>query len=82
MTYHGDPVQHTQKVFTIFWSPSGFSFPGGYQATLNQFVQDLNNTNYYGIASQYYDSTNNIASVILYGGTWLDTSNAFPRKLL
>jgi hypothetical protein len=82
MTYHGGPVQHSQKVFTIFWVPSGFSFPSGYQATINQFVQDLNGSSYYGIASQYNDQVGNINTTVLFGGTWLDTINPFPSSSL
>jgi hypothetical protein len=82
MTYHGGPVQHTQKVFTIFWNPSGPAFPAGYQTTINQFVQDLNGSTYYGIGSQYNDTTSHISTVLTYGGTWLDTANAIPEVAL
>ena len=81
MTYHGGPVQHIQKIFTIFWIPGG-SFPAGYQSTINQFVQDLNGTPYYAIASQYGDGTGTISPTLVYGGTWLDTTNAFPHTAL
>jgi hypothetical protein len=69
MTYQGGPVQHFQTVFTIFWSPSGYSFPSGYQTTINQFMQDLNATSYYRIASQYNDTTGYISGSLIYGGT-------------
>jgi hypothetical protein len=83
MTYHDGPVQHTQKVFTIFWNgpPGGFPpFPTGYQSTINQFVQDLNGSSYYAIASQYNDGTGFISTAVLYGGTWLDTVNSFSAN--
>jgi hypothetical protein len=82
MTFQGGAVQHTQKVFTIFWNPSGPAFPAGYQTTINQFVQDLNGTPYYAIASQYNDAAGYSSTVLLYGGTWLDTTNAFPDVTL
>jgi len=82
MTYHNGPVQHTQKIFTVFWFPTGNTIPAGYQTTINQFVQDLNGTPYYTIASQYSDTTGNIDTAVLYGGTWLDTTNAFPSSTL
>src|SRR5262249_4808877 len=66
MTYHGGTIQHTQKVYTIFWSPAGTSFPTGYQATINQFIQDLNGSSYYAIANQYGDSLGNISPALLY----------------
>ena len=79
LTYHGGAVQHTQKVFTIFWNPTATPFPAGYQTTINQFVQDLNGSPYYAIASQHGDSTGNISTALSYGGTWLDTTNAIPN---
>jgi hypothetical protein len=81
VTYHGGPVQHMQKIFTIFWDPAS-SFPGGYQSAINQFVQDLSGTPYYAIASQYGDGSGNISTVVAYGGTWLDTVNALPESAL
>jgi hypothetical protein len=79
MTYHGGPVQHAQKVFTIFWNPTATPFPVGYQTTINQFVQDLNGSPYYAIASQYGDSTSNISTAMSFGGTWLDTTNGIAH---
>src|SRR5262245_57517716 len=78
MTYHGGPVQHNQKVFTIFWAGPSASFPANYQALNNQFIQDINNSPFYAIATQYSDGTGNIANSVTYGGTWLDTVNAIP----
>jgi hypothetical protein len=81
MTYHGGAVQHNQKVYTIFWSGPGNSFPSGYQAIINQFVQDLNGSSYYAIANQYGDSSGNISPFVNYGGTWSDTTNPTPSSL-
>ena len=81
MTYHGGPVQRSQKVFTIFWNP-GTPFPFGYQATINQFVQDLNGSSYYAIASQYSDQTGPIGTTLTFGGTWFDTTTPFPETAL
>jgi hypothetical protein len=80
MTYHGGAVQHTQKVYTIFWNPTGPAFPSGYQATINQFVQDLNGSSYYAIGSQYGDGIGNISTSVTFGGTWLDTFNAIQNN--
>jgi hypothetical protein len=81
LTYHSGPVQHTQKIFTIFWD-TGAALPSGYQTTINQFVQDLDNTSYYDIASQYGDGSGNISSHVVYGGTWHDNTNAIPETNL
>jgi len=80
MTYHNGAVQRAQKVYTIFWNPTATPFPSSYQATINQFVQDLNGSSYYAIASQYSDTTGNIGTAVSYGGTWLDTTNAIPNN--
>ena len=82
MTWHGGPVQHIQKIFTIFWNPTATPFPAGYQATINQFVQDLNGSSYYGIARQYTDTTGPISTTLTFGGTWLDTANPIPHDPL
>ncbi len=79
MTYHAGPVQHTQKIFTIFWAGPSGSFLSGYQTTINQFVQDLNGSPYYATASQYNDTVGYISTGLVYGGTWLDTTNAIPN---
>jgi hypothetical protein len=78
LTYHGGPVQHTQKIFTIFWD-TGSSLPSGYQTTINQFVQDLSGSPYYAIGSQYGDTTGGISTALSFGGTWHDATNAFPE---
>jgi hypothetical protein len=82
MTYHGGPVQHTQKIFTIFWQGNGTPFPSGYQTTINQFVRDLSFTPYYGIGSQYGDAIAKINPTLTFGGTWLDTTNVLPNAAL
>jgi len=81
MTYHGGPVQHTQKVYTIFWDPPGFpAFPANYQANINQFIGDLNQSSYRSIANQYVDLAGAIGLTVVFGGTWLDTTNAFETN--
>ncbi|HEY7171772.1 MAG TPA: hypothetical protein VH417_13065 [Vicinamibacterales bacterium] len=82
LTYHFGPVQHTQKIFTIFWQGGGTPFPSAYQTTINQFVRDLSYTPYYGIASQYNDSAAKINPTLAFGGTWLDTTNPLPSAAL
>jgi hypothetical protein len=81
LTYHSGPVQHTQKIFTIFWD-TGTALPSGYQTTINQFVQDLDSTPYYAINSQYSDGGGNISTHVVYGGTWHDSTNAIPETNL
>src|SRR3954454_20185186 len=38
--YNGGPVMHTSTVYTIYWQPSGYKFPSGYSANMNQYFKD------------------------------------------
>ncbi|HLY50859.1 MAG TPA: hypothetical protein VKR21_16845 [Solirubrobacteraceae bacterium] len=72
LTYHGGPVMHTNKVFAIYWIPSGFSVQSGYQNTINTFFQNVaadsgKSSNVYFSDTQYYDTTN---GNILYSSSW------------
>jgi hypothetical protein len=80
MTYHNGSVQHGQKVYTIFWNPPGTSFPTAYQSTINQFLQDLDGSPYYAIASQYTDSAGPVSTHLTFSGTWVDTASALPSS--
>jgi hypothetical protein len=80
LIYRGGPVQHNQKVYTIFWNPTATVFPPKYQAKINQFIKDLNGSSYYAIASQYRDSSGPISTTLMFAGTWLDTTNAIPHN--
>lgn len=86
--YHKGPVMHTNKVYAIYWVPSGYT--GGansanYASLINGFFTDVaadsgKNTNVYFSDTQYYD---NITGGILYnsafGGSILDT-NGLPTS--
>src|SRR5260221_12043595 len=41
LTYHGGPVMTTNKTYAIYWVPSGYSLPGGYDTTINQYFTDV-----------------------------------------
>ena len=85
--YNGGPVQTTSTVYTIYWQPSGYQFPSGYIANLNQYFKDLQatsgkNTNTYVNGTQYYqESANGTKQYVQYhttfAGTTLDT-DALP----
>ena len=77
----------TSTVYTIYWQPSGYQFPSGYIANLNQYFKDLQatsgkNTNTYVNGTQYYqESANGTKQYVQYhttfAGTTLDT-DALP----
>jgi uncharacterized repeat protein (TIGR01451 family) len=85
MTYqaaHGPVMRGPVKVYTIFWAGPSGTFPANFQTDVNQFVNDLNHSSYYNIATQYSDTTGNIGTTISLAGTWLDTTNSFPHTAL
>ncbi len=47
----------------IFWAPTGYSFPSGYESTLDQFLSDVvagsqTSNNVLSVITQYYQTTN------------------------
>jgi hypothetical protein len=85
MTYHGGPVMHSDANYTIFWAPSGYTFPSNYASIINGFfgnvaAADGQSTNDYSIAKQYTDST---GTGFTYGasyGTSFNDSDAYPAN--
>jgi hypothetical protein len=78
---HGGPTMTTNKVYTVFWQPSGQFMQSGYQSTINQFFQDVSHdsgmpTNVYAATTQY----SGIQYASTYGGTYTDTTTAFPSN--
>lgn len=82
MTYHNGVVQHTIKVYTIFWDPSG-NIGQGYKDLVNQYFGDVGGTGFYNINTQYFDNVPNPNSPMLnnssFGATWTDTSQPYPH---
>ncbi len=81
LAFHGGPTMTTNKVYTVFWQPSGWFLDAGYQATVNRFFQDVahdNNmpTNVYAATTQY----SSIQYASTYGGTYTDTTTPFPAS--
>jgi len=85
LTYHGGPVQHSSKVYAIFWQPSGHYLPPAYRAAVAQYFGDVSKasyktTNVYAAATQYYDNTgpggikNWVSYNVTYGGSAVSTS--------
>jgi hypothetical protein len=84
--YNGGPVMTTSTVYTIYWQPSGYQFPSGYIANINQYFKDLQatsgqNTNVYDAGTQYYQQSGSTKQYVQYhttfAGTTLDT-DALP----
>lgn len=78
LVYHGGPVMHSQKAFAIFWVAAGYSFPAGYEAAIESYLQDVaadsgKPSNVYSVSAQYTDETGHAAYQDSYGGSRVDT---------
>ena len=81
--YNGGPIMSQNKSYTIFWQPSGYSFPSGYINNINQYFKDLqatqgSNTNTYDNATQYYQENSDgtktyVQNKVSLAGTTIDT---------
>jgi hypothetical protein len=84
LTYHGGPVMHTNQTYTIFWAPSGFSYPAGYENLVKQYFTDVahdsgGSQNVYPIDNQYFDGSGNITYSSTFAGT-IDDTHAYPAS--
>lgn len=86
--YNGGPVMTTSKVYAIYWQPSGYAFPAGYETNMNQYFKDLQatsgkNTNTYINGTQYYEQSGTGAPQYVtyhttFGGSAVDTNPLPP----
>ncbi|HEV3213261.1 MAG TPA: hypothetical protein VGZ03_07700 [Acidimicrobiales bacterium] len=82
--YNGGPVMTTNKVYAIYWQPSGYQFPKGYAKNIDGYFKALQATrgksnNVYNVATQYYQQLHGgpkqyIQNKTTYGGAVLDTN--------
>lgn len=84
LLYHGGPVMHSQTAYAIFWAPSGFSFPSGYQTGIENFLEHVaadsgKSTNVYSVSAQYTDGAGHATYLDSYGGSFTDTT-AYPTS--
>ncbi len=84
LAYHGGPVMHSHAAYAIFWAPSGFSFPAGYTAAIEDFLKNVaadsgKPSNVYSVSAQYTDGTGHAAYSDTFGGSATDT-NAYPTS--
>jgi len=82
LTYHGGSVMRTNQTYTIYWAPSGYSYPSGYESLINKYFADVahdsgGNQNVYGVLNQYYDGSGHIAYNSTFAGT-VDDTTAYP----
>jgi PKD domain len=83
LLYHGGPVMHSHAAYAIFWAPSGFTFPAGYTAAIEDFLKNVaadsgKPSNVYSVSAQYTDATPGHAAYSdTFGGSFTDTT-AYP----
>jgi hypothetical protein len=82
LIWHGGPVMLSQEAFAIFWAPSGYTFPAGYEAAIETYLENVaadsgKPSNVYSVSAQYAGSNGRAAYVDSYGGSAVDT-DAYP----
>jgi hypothetical protein len=81
-------VQHASREYAIFWAPPSYSFPFGYQQTVDQYFTDVAHDsftpdNVYGSDTQYYDLRGGVKRFVSYAisfGGAIDDTHAFPSN--
>jgi hypothetical protein len=84
LQYHNGPVQQSGTTeYAVFWEPTGSTVSSSYNSLLTRFFNDIGGSSLYGIATQYYQGSNqqHIVNSSHLGGTWVDTS-AYPSSSL
>ena len=84
LTYHGGPVMRTNRVYAIYWVPSGYSVSAAYRNTIDGFFANVaadsgRRSNVYSLDSEYGDGTGPIAYSSTFAGSTLDTQ-PFPAN--
>ncbi|MGN6558155.1 MAG: PKD domain-containing protein [Solirubrobacterales bacterium] len=79
LEYHGGPVMTSHEAFAIFWAPSGYSFPAGYEAAITQYFENVaadsgKSTNVYSVSAQYFGSNGFVNYEDSFGGSVVDTT--------
>ena len=83
LTYHGGPVMHANRVYSIFWGPTN-AWDNGYVSTIGSYFGDVAHdsgasSNVYFSDTQYSDGSGSIAYSVIKGGTYLDT-RSYPAN--
>lgn len=78
LIYNGGPVMHSDANYAIYWEPSGYSTSSTFKNIVNSYFGNVAaasgaTNNNYSVATQYYDTTGNIAYSATSGGSYVDT---------
>jgi hypothetical protein len=77
-------VMATNKVYAIYWVPSGYSVGANYESLIDRYFADVaaasgSLTNVYSVAMQYYDDSEAVHYGSTFGGSYVDTRK-FPAN--
>jgi hypothetical protein len=77
-------TMRTNKVYAIYWVPSGSSVDANYESLINRYFGDVaaasgQLTNVYSVATQYYDNAAAVHYQSSFGGSFVDT-HPFPAN--
>lgn len=82
MTYHGGSVMRDPTVYAIWWNPTtpptgypGALFGPNYENGIENYLNDVSQTPYFNILTQYGDNTGvPVPPTSHFGGSWTDTT--------
>ncbi len=79
MAYHQGQVMHTQAIYLDFWLPSGATYePSGgnarFETLLQRYFHDVGGTPFYGLLTQYWDTSGPVRNHEQLGGVYMDTT--------
>ncbi len=85
LDYHGGPVMPAVHQYAIFWAPSGFSFPAGYQSGITEYLQNLaadsgKATNTTSVGAQYTDAFGNRANYNVTFEAAINDTDPYPSS--
>lgn len=81
---NGDVMTST-TIYLDFWLPTGQTFEStaagntNYENLIGQWAQDLGGSQFHNLLTQYYGNNGTITNNVTFGGSWVDTTNAYPH---
>jgi serine protease len=81
MTWHGGPVQHTPKIYVIYWGWNG-SDPSGVAARVQSFYGGTGGSQWQSSQTQYTDGSGHVGNQTgELVTTWSDNTNKLPSRI-
>ena len=78
----GYGVQHTVKIYPIFWGKNWTKEPGlAVKADLMKMLEGLSGSNYQGILNQYFDQSGRVSKTVEVATPYIDESVGAPSNV-